>query len=99
MKRLRTDATATARRFQSSPAALALPGPPPSCASSSNMDVVLLFPGQGSQKPGMAKDLADRFPQARQVLEVVDRVLGVSLSSLAFAGPEDELTATQNAQP
>src|SRR5688500_4064526 len=63
------------------------------------MDVVLLFPGQGSQKPGMAKDLAETAPQARHVFELVDRTLGVSLSSLAFHGPEDELTTTQNAQP
>ncbi len=63
------------------------------------MDVVLLFPGQGSQKPGMAKDLADTSPTARTVFELVDHTLGVSLSSLAFHGPEDELTATQNAQP
>lgn len=63
------------------------------------MDVVLLFPGQGSQKPGMAKDLADTSPHARHVFELVDRTLGVSLSALAFQGPEDQLTATQNAQP
>ena len=63
------------------------------------MDVVLLFPGQGSQKPGMAKDLAAASPQAREVFELVDRTVGVSLSSLAFDGPEDQLTATQNAQP
>jgi [acyl-carrier-protein] S-malonyltransferase len=63
------------------------------------MDVVLLFPGQGSQKPGMAKDLAATSPQARHVFDVVDETLGVSLSSLAFHGPEDQLTATQNAQP
>jgi [acyl-carrier-protein] S-malonyltransferase len=63
------------------------------------MDVVLLFPGQGSQKPGMAKDLADTSPLARHVFELVDRALGVSLSSLAFHGPDDQLTATQNAQP
>jgi [acyl-carrier-protein] S-malonyltransferase len=62
------------------------------------MDVVLLFPGQGSQKPGMAKDLADT-PDARHVFDTVDTALGMSLSSLAFNGPEDELTATQNAQP
>jgi [acyl-carrier-protein] S-malonyltransferase len=62
------------------------------------MDVVLLFPGQGSQKPGMAKDLADT-PAARRVFETVDGSLGVSLSALAFNGPEEELTATQNAQP
>ena len=63
------------------------------------MDVVLLFPGQGSQKPGMAKDLADSSPKARDVFELVDRTLGVPLSSLAFHGPEEDLTATQNAQP
>jgi [acyl-carrier-protein] S-malonyltransferase len=63
------------------------------------MDVVLLFPGQGSQKPGMAKDLAETSPQARHVFELVDRALGVSLSSLAFHGPEEQLTTTQNAQP
>ena len=63
------------------------------------MDVVLLFPGQGSQKPGMAKDLAEASPQARHVFELVDRTLGVLLSSLAFHGPEEQLTTTQNAQP
>jgi [acyl-carrier-protein] S-malonyltransferase len=63
------------------------------------MDVVLLFPGQGSQKPGMARDLVDASPEARRVFEDVDRALGVPLSSLAFNGPEEELTATQNAQP
>ena len=63
------------------------------------MDVVLLFPGQGSQKPGMAKDLASASPTAREVLERVDRAVGVPLSTLAFDGPEDQLTATQNAQP
>jgi [acyl-carrier-protein] S-malonyltransferase len=63
------------------------------------MDVVLLFPGQGSQKPGMGKDLFDAFPAARQVFEEADASLGVSLSSLCFDGPADELTLTHNAQP
>ena len=63
------------------------------------MDVVLLFPGQGSQKPGMAKDLAHTSPAARQVFDVVDRTLGVPLSTLAFQGPEEQLTETKNAQP
>jgi [acyl-carrier-protein] S-malonyltransferase len=63
------------------------------------MNLVLLFPGQGSQKPGMGKDLAAAYPEARAVFDAVDRALGVPLSTLAFEGPEDELTATQNAQP
>lgn len=63
------------------------------------MDVVLLFPGQGSQKPGMGKDLYDAFPAAKDVFDAADAALGVSLSSLCFNGPADELTLTHNAQP
>jgi [acyl-carrier-protein] S-malonyltransferase len=63
------------------------------------MDIVLLFPGQGSQKPGMGRDLADAFPAARAVFEQVDDALGVALSRIAFEGPADELTLTHNAQP
>lgn len=63
------------------------------------MDIVLLFPGQGSQKPGMARDLVEAFPEARSVFESVDSALGTPLSTLCFNGPADELTATHNAQP
>jgi [acyl-carrier-protein] S-malonyltransferase len=63
------------------------------------MDVVLLFPGQGSQKPGMGKDLAEAFPAARDVFERADAALGAPLSRLCFEGPEEELTLTHNAQP
>ena len=63
------------------------------------MDVVLLFPGQGSQKPGMGRDLADAFPAARDVFTTVDDALGVPLSALCFDGPADQLTQTHNAQP
>lgn len=63
------------------------------------MDVVLLFPGQGSQKPGMGKDLAAAFPEARRVFDEVDDALGFKLSELCFEGPADDLTATLNAQP
>lgn len=63
------------------------------------MDVVLLFPGQGSQKPGMAKDLHEAFPAARAAFDAVDAALGTPLSKLCFEGPADELTLTHNAQP
>ena len=63
------------------------------------MDVVLLFPGQGSQKPGMGKDLYDAFPAARDTFDAADEALGVSISSLCFNGPAEELTLTHNAQP
>src|SRR4051812_25325938 len=63
------------------------------------MDVVLLFPGQGSQKPGMGKDLVEAFPSAKDVFERADATLGASFSKLCFEGPADELTLTHNAQP
>ncbi len=63
------------------------------------MDVVLLFPGQGSQKPGMGKDLAASFPAAKAVFDRADAALGTSISRLCFEGPAEELTLTHNAQP
>jgi [acyl-carrier-protein] S-malonyltransferase len=63
------------------------------------VDIVLLFPGQGSQKPGMGKDLAEAFPIARGVFGEVDAALGADLSRLCFEGPAEELTLTRNAQP
>ena len=63
------------------------------------MDVVLLFPGQGSQKPGMAKDLVEALEPAREVFAAVDSALGDPLSTLCFDGPAEALTLTHNAQP
>ncbi|HJR64706.1 MAG TPA: ACP S-malonyltransferase [Gemmatimonadaceae bacterium] len=63
------------------------------------MDVVLLFPGQGSQKPGMGKDLSEAYSAAREVFEQADAVLQYPLTRLCFEGPEAPLTATENAQP
>jgi len=63
------------------------------------MDVVLLFPGQGSQKPGMAKDLVDAVPAARETFATVDAALNDALSQLCFDGPAETLTLTDNAQP
>ncbi|TXN40014.1 ACP S-malonyltransferase, partial [Methylobacterium sp. WL18] len=59
----------------------------------------LIFPGQGSQAVGMAKALADAFPQARAVLDEVDDALSQPLSRLMFDGPVEDLTLTTNAQP
>ncbi len=47
----------------------------------------------------MGKDLAARFPAARATLDAIDEALGFALTRLMFEGPEDELTATHNAQP
>jgi [acyl-carrier-protein] S-malonyltransferase len=61
--------------------------------------MILLFPGQGSQKPGMAKDLAEAFPAAKDVFARADAALAAPLSTLCFEGPAEELTLTHNAQP
>lgn len=63
------------------------------------MVTVLLFPGQGSQRVGMAHDLAGRFPEAQQVLQRIDEALDLPLTPIMWEGPEEDLTATHNAQP
>jgi [acyl-carrier-protein] S-malonyltransferase len=60
---------------------------------------VLICPGQGAQRVGMGKDLAERYPEARRTFEAVDDALGVRLSRIMWEGPEEELTLTHNAQP
>ena len=58
-----------------------------------------LFPGQGSQAVGMGKELADKYPAARQTFEEADEALGYRLSQLCFEGPEDQLRLTEITQP
>ena len=61
--------------------------------------IAFIFPGQGSQKVGMGKALADAFPICRETFEEADAALGEPLSRLCFEGPEDQLTLTENQQP
>ncbi len=63
------------------------------------MTITFIFPGQGSQAPGMGRALHDAFGSARAVFEEVDEALTRKLSKLIFEGPEEELTLTANAQP
>lgn len=60
---------------------------------------IVLCPGQGAQRVGMGKDVAERFPAARAVFDAADDALGQPLSRLMWEGPEEELTLTHNAQP
>ncbi|MEO8452161.1 MAG: ACP S-malonyltransferase, partial [Gemmatimonadota bacterium] len=60
---------------------------------------LLLFPGQGAQKVGMAKDLAERFPAARDTLAAVDAALGTDLTRVMWEGPAEELQQTHITQP
>ncbi|GAM22676.1 hypothetical protein SAMD00019534_058510, partial [Acytostelium subglobosum LB1] len=61
--------------------------------------IALLFPGQGSQTVGMAKDLVTSFPYIRPLFEEADRLLQMSLSNVMFNSPMDELKQTEITQP
>jgi [acyl-carrier-protein] S-malonyltransferase len=64
-----------------------------------NLRMAFVFPGQGSQNPGMGKELAENFPVARQVFEEADDALGFAISRLCFDGPAEDLQLTENTQP
>jgi [acyl-carrier-protein] S-malonyltransferase len=63
------------------------------------MNTALLFPGQGSQRVGMGRDLAREYPVAQQTFSEADEVLGFSLFQLCCEGPAEQLTLTKHTQP
>ena len=58
-----------------------------------------VFPGQGSQFPGMGKDLYESSPKARELMERTNEILGFRLTDIMFEGTEEELRATRVTQP
>jgi len=61
--------------------------------------LAFLFPGQGSQYPGMGKELAGLYPAAQSVFDEANKTLGFSVSDLCFTGTEEALKLTANTQP
>ena len=58
-----------------------------------------IFPGQGSQRVGMAMDLYEEFPVAREIMDEADSLLGFSLTRIMFNGPDEVLKESKNTQP
>jgi [acyl-carrier-protein] S-malonyltransferase len=63
------------------------------------MTLAYIFPGQGSQHPGMGKNLAENFSAAAQLFEEFNDALQLSVTRLCFEGSAEELQLTENTQP
>jgi [acyl-carrier-protein] S-malonyltransferase len=63
------------------------------------MKTAYIFPGQGSQYPGMGKDLYEKSETARQMFHQANDLLGFDLASVMFEGSQDDLTQTKVTQP
>lgn len=61
--------------------------------------IAFLFPGQGSQSVGMGKDIYENYAEAKNIYDTADKVLGKSITTLCFEGPEENLKQTVNTQP
>ncbi|MEQ9115351.1 MAG: ACP S-malonyltransferase [Rickettsiales bacterium] len=63
------------------------------------MTTAYIFPGQGSQKMGMCKDIYEEYNHVKELFNTVDEALRFKLSKIIFEGPEEKLTQTENTQP
>lgn len=61
--------------------------------------IACMFPGQGSQKVGMGKQLYEAYEEVRELYKRANEVLDKDITSLMFEGPQEQLTETENAQP
>jgi len=63
------------------------------------MGLAVIFPGQGSQYVGMAKDFYEKYETSRNIIDEAVTALGFDLKKIMFEGPEEELKLTFNTQP
>ena len=61
--------------------------------------IAFIFPGQGSQYPGMGKEFFDNYTEAKDIFDEADNALGFPISQLCFNGPKEALSLTENTQP